>query len=107
MLRRVDVSGKRVFEADGTRFRGRGISFFAFPLFFTLLAAVFFLFAAFGAAVLAAAGILGLGASVLGRLFRTGGRKTPKPETAPGDAIALGEENYEIRDVRSGPSGGG
>lgn len=105
MLRRVDVSGKRVFEADGTRFRGRGISFFAFPLFFTLLAAGFFLFAAFGAAVLAAAGILGLGASVLGRLFQA--RKTPKPDPAPGDAIALGEEDYEIRDVRSGPSGGG
>ena len=101
------MTGKRVFGAGGTRFRGRGISFFAFPLFFTLLAAGFFLFAAFGAAVLVAAGILGLGASVLGRLFRNGRRKTPKPETAPGDAIALGEEDYEIRDVRSGPSGDG
>lgn len=99
------MAGKRIFRTGGMRFRGRGLSFFAFPAFFTLLAAVFFLFVVFGAAVLAAAGILGLAASFLGRLFQAA--KTPKPETAPGDAIALGEEDYEIRDARSGPSDGG
>lgn len=100
------MAGKRVFRTGGMRFRGRGLPFFAFPAFFTLLAAVFFLFVVFGAAVLAAvAAILGLAASFLGRLFQAA--KTPKPETAPGDAIVLGEEDYEIGDVRSGPSGGG
>lgn len=99
------MAGKRVFRAGGTRFRGRGLPFFALPAFVTLLAAGFFLFVVLGAVVLAAAGILGLGASLLGRFFRAA--KTPKPETSPGDAIALGEEDYEIRDVRSGPSGGG
>ena len=96
------MAGKRVFRTGGMRFRGRGLPFFAFPAFFTLLAAVFFLFVVFGAAV---AAILGLGASLLGRLLQAA--KTPKPETAPGDAIVLGEEDYEIGDVRSGPSGGG
>ena len=99
------MAGKRVFRTGGMRFRGRGLPFFAFPAFFTLLAAVFFLFVVFGAAVLAAAGILGLAASLLGRLFQAA--KTPKPETVPGDATVLGEEDYEIGDVRSGPSGGG
>ena len=94
----MKMSERRTFIALGVRLGWRGLPLALVPLFFLPLAAVFFLFAAFGAAVLLAAGALGFGLSVLGRLFRVGGKKSPG--TAD-DAVALGKDDYEIRDISS------
>lgn len=79
--------------------RGR-IPFFSLPFIMLFVVVAVCLFAFFGVLALVALGVLGAGASVLRKLFPGRGKKDGPSVGGPeGDAITLGEDDYEIRDI--------